>query len=102
MQTNSCEKKQKDQEPYRAQTHPRIYAQRDNEQNAVFDNAKPARLRMQGDVFFPSGRILSGSYALPFFAVPLSTIFRVPSGGGAYRNKPYSTAIQLPKKLIWS
>jgi hypothetical protein len=52
MQRNSREKKQKEQEAYRTPALPRIYPTCDCKQNAVFDNTKPARLRMQGDVFF--------------------------------------------------
>jgi hypothetical protein len=52
MQANSRDKKQKEQEPCDGQTLPCINAIRAREQHAVFDNAKPAGLRMERDVFF--------------------------------------------------
>ena len=60
MQTNSPDKKQEEQEAYCTQTHPQIYTSCDSKQNAVFDNAKPARLSMQGDIFFLSIEIFEG------------------------------------------
>jgi hypothetical protein len=36
------------------------YANRDGEQHAVFDNPKPAGLRMQGDIFFLPVEFLEG------------------------------------------
>jgi hypothetical protein len=60
MQTNSREKKQEEQEPCSGQTLPYINTNCDGKQNAVFDNAEPARLRMQGDVFFLPVEFLEG------------------------------------------
>jgi hypothetical protein len=60
MRTNSGEKKQKEQEPYGTQTYPHIYPNCNYEQNAVFDDAKPARLRMQGDISFLPIKIFEG------------------------------------------
>jgi hypothetical protein len=71
MQTNSCEKKHKEQEPYGTQTLPYIHANRDHEQNAVFDNAKPARLRMQGDIFFLPVEFFEGHGRSDFFSFVL-------------------------------
>lgn len=60
MQANSGGKKQKEQKPCSGQTLPCINGNCDCEQNAVFDNAKPSRLRMQGDVFFLPVEFLEG------------------------------------------
>jgi hypothetical protein len=60
VQTNSCDKKHKQQEPYGTQTLARIHTNCDYEQHAIFDNAKPARLRMQGDIFFLPVEFLEG------------------------------------------
>ncbi|MEQ1520895.1 MAG: hypothetical protein ABL936_06460 [Aestuariivirga sp.] len=60
MQTNPRDKKHKEQEPDCTPALPRIYNYSDDKQHAVFDNAKPARLRMQGDVFFLPVKFLEG------------------------------------------
>lgn len=60
MQANRYEKKHKEQEPCGSQTLPNIHANRDGEQHAIFDNAKPAGLRMQGDMFFFPVEFLEG------------------------------------------
>ena len=60
MQTNSRDKKQEEQETYSTPALPCIDANRDHEQHTVFDNAKPARLRMQGNIFFFPIEIFEG------------------------------------------
>jgi len=52
METDSGEKKQNEQEASSSPTLPYINANRDCEQYTVFDNPKPAGLRMERDVFF--------------------------------------------------
>jgi hypothetical protein len=62
MQTDSREKKQKEQDSYCTPAHPRIYPTCDDKQYAVFDNAKPAGLRMQGYIFFLLVEFLEGHF----------------------------------------
>jgi hypothetical protein len=64
MQANSCGEKQKEQEACGSPTLPDIHANCDCEQNAVFDNPKPARLRMERDAFFPAVEFLECHHSL--------------------------------------
>lgn len=64
MQANAGEKKQEEQETCGGQTLPHINDNCDRKQNAIFDNAKPAGLRMERDVFFPAVEFLEGHHSL--------------------------------------